>query len=142
MSMPTSSTTQGPLTPKGPHGGARRGAGRKPNTHVNNWYWMQIGAMLTPNEHTQIKHPHLTPAQRRHRLLTAPGATVEDVDPQGSIENLALAFVCVRVAYSDATERDAILALTMPERRRRLLTIPPGGDLVDQRPGRWDVNKP
>lgn len=128
-----------PKAPKGPHGGSRTGAGRKPNSHANTWHWMQIGAMLTHNEHTLIKHPYLTPAQRRHRLLSPPGDAVEH---SNNVEDKNLMFACVRVAYTNLIERAAILALPMPERRRRLLTIPPGGDLVDRRPGRWDKNKP
>lgn len=123
---------------KGQHGGVRKGAGRKPNSHVTTWQWLQIGAMLTPEEHARIKNPNLTPAQRCYRLLYSrdDGTTAQVNEPN----NDALVFACVRIAYYDASARASIQALSMPERRVRLLTIPPGGDLVDDRPGRWDNN--
>jgi hypothetical protein len=138
----TTASTNNVLVSKGSHGGSRRGAGRKHNTVKPSWKWLQMGAMLTPDEHTRIKYPHMTPAQRRHRLLSPVSLSMPTPSETGDGDAAHLVFCCVRVAYNDERERQAIFDLSMPERRRRLMTIPPGGDLVDRRPGRWDTNKP
>jgi hypothetical protein len=122
-------------TPKKQHGGARAGAGRKPNSQVAGWHWLQIGAMLTRDELVRIKTPNLTPAQRCRRLLYA-GDTSSVQSNAVSEEDLV--FAAVRVAYTHESERQAIRALDMNERRRRLLTVPPCGDAVDDRPGHWE----
>lgn len=131
--MPTLNSTG-----KGQHGGFRRGAGRKRNIQRASWKWLQIGAMLTREEHIRIKSPNLTPAQRCHRLLNGGNAVKGQVEESKEKD---LRFACVRIAYNNEGERLYILALDMSERRRRLLTIPPGGDLVDDRLGRWDKGR-
>ncbi|MDQ5823415.1 MAG: hypothetical protein M3441_04275 [Chloroflexota bacterium] len=137
---------------KGKHGGARRGAGRKPNTHPSRWKHCQIGIAMLPGELDYVKSS-LTPAQRRYRLLystssgntskhndgehTEPSSVVDtgDVIKDGPRE--ALKFTSLRIACLGEAEKDAILELSMHQRRMRLLSMPPGGDVLDVRPGRW-----
>jgi hypothetical protein len=142
---------------KGKRGGARPGAGRKPNTQPPAWPIFQIGVVLTPEDLRCVQR-NLTPMQRRYRLVYPWGsahaasrrdpATVSQhgtSNHRGRTRTLVKKYdgtgMCkpanLRIACRSAAEKDDILRLTMPERRFRLLTIPPTGDVVDSRPGRW-----
>ena len=131
---------------KGTHGGARAGAGRKPNVQPQYWHLVQIGVVMTPHELSHVKDT-LTPVQRRYRLIypwhgqNIPSATqgkrtrtrMHTYDDTGTCTPANLRIACTGVA-----EKEQILRLTMPERRERLLRMPPVGDAVDSRPGRWE----
>jgi hypothetical protein len=115
-------------------GGRREGAGRKPNEEPT--LWMQVGVVLTPEELSYVRDPHLTPAQRRHRLLTERGTLPDwytEEPPAGEKRKQ----YNLRVVLEDWSERQEILALKTGERRRRILSVPPGGDIEDLRKGRW-----
>jgi hypothetical protein len=103
--------------------------------------------MLTPEELASIKAT-VSPGQRRHRLL----CPLPDAEQSASADSNSqqfkrrrashkgepdLKFSVLRVAIRDEAEAGAILALSVPERRRRLLKPPAYGDPCDDRPGRW-----
>ncbi|MEO8285018.1 MAG: hypothetical protein ABI670_01115 [Chloroflexota bacterium] len=114
-------------------GGQREGAGRKPNEDPT--LWMQVGVVLSPEEYACVKDPKLTPGQRMHRLLSEEGYLPEGYN-DGSAEQKRKQYN-VRVVLNDWSERTLILSLSTAVRRRRLLSVPVGGDIQDTRPGRW-----
>lgn len=132
---------------KGIHGGARAGAGRKPNVGPSRWHLFQIAVVMSPHELDHVKDT-TTPIQRRYRLIYPWGG--KDIDalnrePSKRRRTRVLTYdetgTCkpsnLRIACTGDDEKEQILQLTMPERRERLLSVPPTGDAVDSRPGRW-----
>lgn len=142
---------------RGKRGGSRPGAGRKRNVQPPQWPIFQIGIVLTDDELRYVQE-NLTPMQRRYRLVYpwrnlvagSPGQPAKAPGDGQSRERrrtrtLMRAYdstgTCrpsnLRVACLGEAEKNDILRLPMPERRLRLLTMPPTGDVVDSRFGKW-----
>ncbi len=130
-------------------GGAREGSGRRPNDVPT--LWMQVAVSMTKNDAEAVTA--LSPGQRANRLLNpAPyspelenavlsvyelneHSTANTSLSDGPVERRPYNF---RVALNTLDERMYILKMSVPERTRRLLTLPMGDiDPEDERKGKW-----
>jgi hypothetical protein len=106
---------------KGPRGGRRPGAGRKPAVSPSVSIILHIQA--TEEQIALIRG--LTPRQRRDKLLAVPSAQAASIAPTTSMSTSMFSnkgkFHKIRVELAEARDRDAILALGAVERAERLL---------------------